>query len=110
MRSKEAYDLQCGRLESDHFKKAYGLNHKSVLNRSRYFYEVGGLPADAMHDILEGVLQYTIKEVLKVFVLEKGYFTLDLLNGRMSRFDFGYHNDTNRPAPIQQKASVICRQ
>lgn len=56
-----------------------------------------------MHDILEGVLQYTVKEVLKVFIIEKDFFTLDLLNGRIASFDFGYHNDTNKPAPIQRK-------
>ncbi|XP_046853425.1 uncharacterized protein LOC124446617 isoform X2 [Xenia sp. Carnegie-2017] len=54
-----------------------------------------------MHDILEGVLQYIVKELLKEFIFEKRYFKLDDLNKRMRAFDFGYHNDTNKPAPIQ---------
>ncbi|XP_048583720.1 uncharacterized protein LOC5498446 isoform X2 [Nematostella vectensis] len=54
-----------------------------------------------MHDVLEGVLQYVVKEVLKVLINEKRLFTLDELNTRIRTFDFGYHSDTNRPAPIQ---------
>jgi hypothetical protein len=64
---------------------------------------VGGMPADAMHDILEGVLQYTIKEILKVYILEKHFFSLESLNCRIASFDYGYHNDTDKPAPIQRK-------
>ena len=56
-----------------------------------------------MHDILEGVLQYTVKEVLKVYILEKQFFSLDALNSRIKSFDYGYHNDTNKPAPIQRQ-------
>ena len=54
-----------------------------------------------MHDILEGVMQYVVKEVLKALTIEKGLFSLDELNRRMSTFDFGYYNDSNRPANIQ---------
>lgn len=64
------------------------------------YHVVGGLPPDAMHDILEGVLQYFVKELLKMFIFEKKKFRLDDLNRRISAFDFGYHNDTNKPAPI----------
>ena len=102
MRTRDGYNDQCNRLDQgDHYKKTYGLNKFSLLNTSRYYHVVGGLPPDAMHDILEGVLQYVIKELLKVFIFEKKYFRLDDLNGRIATFDFGYHNDTNKPAPIQ---------
>ena len=74
---------QCERLlQGEHFEKTYGsLNHCSILNDSRY-YHVGGLPADAMHDVLEGVLHYTIK-VLKLFIIDQQLFSLDELNSRM---------------------------
>ena len=61
------------------------------------------MPADAMHDILEGVLQYSIKEILKVYVLENHFITIEALNSRIASFDYGHHNDTNKPAPIQRK-------
>ena len=63
---------------------------------------VGGMPPDAMHDILEGVLHYIVKETLKVLIFEKNLFTLDELNQRISSYDYGYHNDSNKPATIQR--------
>ena len=49
-----------------------------------------------MHDVLEGVLQYSVKKLLNVFIHEN-YFTLDELNRRIVKLDYSYHNDTNRP-------------
>lgn len=88
--------------EDEHFKKTYGLNQYSILNDSRYYHVIGGLPPDAMHDILEGVLHYTVKEVLKIFIVDQQLFTLEELNGRITSFDYGYHNDKNKPAPVQR--------
>lgn len=63
----------------------YGINHRSILNQSRYFHVVGGLPGDAMHDVLEGVLQYEAKEYLKYTINEQKYFTLSsLISGSSS--------------------------
>ena len=59
-----------------------------------------------MHDILEGVLQYEIKEMLKNYIKVEHYLTLEVLNSRISKYDFGYYNDKNRPSPItEQKLS-----
>ena len=67
---------------------------------------VGGLPTNAMHDILEGVLHYEMNEMLKDFIKTEGFLTLDELNSRISKFDFGYYNDKNKPSPItEQKLS-----
>ena len=65
---------------------------------------IDGLPGDVMHDLLEGVLQYECKEMLKTFINEEKFLTLDQLNERIKRIDFGYYNDKNRPSPISQKA------
>ena len=59
------------------------------MNNSRYYHVVGGLPADAMHDVLEGVLQYHTKELLKFYIAEQKTFTLDELNNRIASFDYG---------------------
>lgn len=64
------------------------------------------MPPDAMHDILEGVLHYIVKETSKVLIFEKNLFTVDELNQRISSYDYGYHNDSNKPAPIQR--SRLC--
>lgn len=57
-----------------------------------------------MNDILEGILQYQCKELLKQFINEDKYFTLDLFNVRLKKFDYGYFNDKNKPSPITDKA------
>ncbi|XP_044171934.1 uncharacterized protein LOC122956333 [Acropora millepora] len=104
LRTKDSYNEQCERLDwGEHFRKTYGLNKPSILNKSRFFHVVGGLPADAMHDVLEGVLQYGVKELIKVYINEQKLFTLDALNKRIAECDYGYHNDANRPAQITQK-------
>ena len=56
-----------------------------------------------MHDVLEGVLQYGVKELIKVYINEQKLFTLDELNKRIAECDYGYHNDANSPALITQK-------
>ena len=78
-------------------------NRRSILNKSRFFHVVGGLPTDAMHDILEGVLHYEMKEMLKDFVKMHRLFTLEELNARIARFDLGYYNDKNKPSPITEE-------
>ena len=103
LRTKDNHEMQFQRLNGelkDYFSKSYGVNRRSSLNDSRYFHVIGGLPPDAMHDILEGVLQYCVKEILKVYIMEKKFFTLQELNKRIVSFDYGYHNESNKPAKI----------
>jgi hypothetical protein len=55
-----------------------------------------------MHDILEGVLQYETKEMLKHYIKVEHHLTLEILNDRITKYDFGYYNDKNRPSPITE--------
>ena len=59
-----------------------------------------GLPGDAMHDVLEGLLQYEVKELLKCAVNEHQFFTLDNLNCWIQNFDYGYPDVSNKPCAI----------
>lgn len=103
LRTRDSHNMQCNRLaDNPHYSKTYGINSNSVLNKSRFYHVVGGMPPDAMHDILEGVLHYSVKETLKTLILDKNYITLDELNKRITSFDYGYHNDSNKPAEIQR--------
>ena len=54
-----------------------------------------------MHDIL-GVLQYETKEMLKHYIKVECHLTLEILNDRIAKYDFGYYNDQNRPSPITE--------
>ncbi|XP_028407455.1 uncharacterized protein LOC114530067 [Dendronephthya gigantea] len=108
LRTPQSYEDHCAQISTygEYFSKAYGINRRSVLNDSRFFNVVGGLPTDVMHDILEGTLHYKMKEMLKEFIKVQAILTLEDLNGRIAKFDFGYYNDKNKPSPItEQKLS-----
>lgn len=102
MRTPHGYDNNCTAIENSavDISSVYGINHRSILNQSRYFHVIGGLPGDAMHDVLEGVLQYEAKEFLKYAINEQRYFTLEQFNQWIQDFDFGYTDASNRPSAI----------
>ena len=75
----------------------YGVNFRSVVNNPRYFHVIGGMPGVAMHDVLEGILQYETKEYC---IREEQLLALSQLNENIKSFDFGYMNDSNKPSPI----------
>ena len=104
LRTKDSHDKQCDEVltHGGHFSKTYGINRKPVLNESRYYHVIGGLPADIMHDILEGVLQYEVKELLKHYIKVEHLFTLEHLNHQIASYDFGYYNEKNRPSQITE--------
>ena len=60
---------------------------------------VDGFPGDAILDILEGVLQYVCTEMLKGFLFEDKYFTIEQLTKRIGCFYYGYLNKS-KPSPI----------
>jgi hypothetical protein len=53
-----------------------------------------------MHDLLEGVLPFEMKEMIKVFVNQKKYLTLKELNRRIQLFPYSGPDSRNKPAPI----------
>lgn len=63
-----------------------------------------GLDLDVMHDQLEGVLPLEIKLLLKKCVREEEYFTVETLNERIQKFDYGPPDMSNKPSPIKQQA------
>lgn len=84
--------------------KEYGINSTSTLNDLHYFHTcTGALLPDIMHDVLEGGLQYEAKLMLKKFVCEDKYFTIDDLNYCLENYEFGYMDVKNRPTPITAK-------
>ena len=61
-----------------------------------------------MHDILEGVLQYEAKLLLKQFVNCDHYFTLTQLNQQIQALELGISEVNSRPSPISS-ASLLER-
>ena len=75
------------------------------------------IPQDFKHVMLEGVIQYEIKEVLKVLILEQKVFTLHQFNVVVSNQQLFYFDLPPKPYDIQQltlhsddnKTSAICQ-
>lgn len=82
----------------------YGIKRKSILNDLSYFNVVDGLDPDIMHDQLEGVLPLQVKLMLKLFINDNKYFTLEVLNSRIEKFNYGLSDSSNKPSPIKQQA------
>ena len=59
-RSKNDHNFHCSGIANenlrDHCSRLYGIREQSVLNELNFFYVIGGLVPDVMHDVLEGSL------------------------------------------------------
>ena len=53
-----------------------------------------------MHDILEGSLQYVVKELLKHFIYTENFFFLDQLNKKINEFPYILSDKATRPSMI----------
>ena len=70
-----------------------------------------GLVPDVMHGILEGSLQYEVKELLKYFIHTEKYLTLDELNKKITEFPYVLSTKpaTTAPTvPIIQLNKKVC--
>ncbi len=82
-----------------HYSKTYGINRRSSLLDIPYFVMFGGgLPHDAMHDILEGIAPLEIKSILQHCVAN-GWFSLEWYNTHLLNFNYGY-TESYKPIPI----------
>lgn len=53
-----------------------------------------------MHDILEGSLQYEIKELLKYLIYSAHYLTIDKLNQKINTFPYVLSDKNSKPIII----------
>ena len=80
----------------------YGVNHRSILMDLQYFDLCSGvLIQDAMHDLLEGVLQYETKLLLRHYI-NNGNFTLQNLNMAIEHLELCCNMESDRPALINR--------
>ena len=93
-----------GPLHDEH-SVTYGISEKSVLNEIEHFHVANQscLPQYLMHLLLEGVAPIELKLLLKAFVREK-VFSLETLNERIHEFDYGYHDNKDKPSEIKSAA------
>ena len=62
------------------------------------------LPQDIMHILLEGVLPYTIKAMLKSYVNDKKYINIYDINDRLSHFKYSRAESKNKPSQISSNS------
>ena len=104
LRNKHDHKIQCTDIEKDksgESSKEYGINRNSILNELKYFHVCdGSLLPDIMHDVLEGVLQYEMKLMLKHMISVENYFSLDILNTRLESIELSGTESKSRPTCI----------
>ena len=106
-RTRETHASHCMLLNSSSSQDVaitYGLTHDSILNSSRFFHVTNGLPPDCMHDILEGCLQYEVKELLRSLV-DRKFVKLEALNQRIELFPYAQCDSATKPSPISLSTS-----
>jgi len=67
-----------------------------------------------MHDLLEAVCNYDMSGILRSFILDSKYFSVETLNRRIQLFDYGPIEIRNRPPLISEQAlkstkSMACK-
>ena len=105
LRTKDMYNRHAHLVHQDPtLATTYGIKRKSILNELSYFNVVEGLDADIMHDQLEGVLPLQVKLMLKLFIHKDKYFTLEVVNSRIEKFNYRFSDSSNKPSPVKQQA------
>lgn len=78
-----------------------GVKSPCPLNGILNFHITENRAPDVMHDMLEGVCPLELKLVFAELI-QKGYFTLKILNSRITSFDYGLPDKSNKPCIIRE--------
>ena len=107
MRTPANYDYHCLLLEgplAEADSVTYGINYDSVLNKLEHFHVCNNqLPQDIMHVLLEGVIPYNLKAMLKSYVRVKGYISIEIINQRILSFKFSWSESKSKPCSLSSK-------
>ena len=88
LRNEESYDMQVAAVKiNPALQKEYGVKDECPLNALSHFHCITGIPFDAAHDFMEGVLPYILSELVKTFV-SASYFTLEDVNDVVDNFEY----------------------
>ncbi|XP_033112600.1 uncharacterized protein LOC117113392, partial [Anneissia japonica] len=95
LRTRDNYEVDV--LQND--PSQTGIKSSCPLNELHNFHVTKNFSPDIMHDLLEGVCSLEVHLVLAALI-EDNYFTLDLLNSRITSFDYGLCDLKNKPSVI----------
>ncbi|XP_063957930.1 uncharacterized protein LOC129258220 isoform X1 [Lytechinus pictus] len=95
MRTPENYQLDLNR----NSLQETGIKSPCILNELTHFHTLDNRAPDIMHDMLEGVCPLEVKLVLHELI-RKQAFTLETLNARITSFNYGLPDASNKPCPF----------
>lgn len=100
LRTKRSHDDNVLCLSRDEtVKSVEGVKASCVLNRLEHFHSSTGFPPDILHDVVEGIVPAELSLCLSDLI-DRGFFTLDDLNGIIQNFPYKFSDKTNRPQKI----------
>ena len=73
-----------------------GIYLNSALNEAVYYHILDNYGFDLTHDIWLGVVPLEVSLVL-TSLIEKKYFTIELINSRINKFQYGSTDLNNKP-------------
>ena len=107
LRTPVSFQEQITELTSKGFPQTlvseYGIKGRSPLCDIEEAFPVLRLPPDVAHDLLEGVVPYTLCLVLDSLITN-GVFSLEILNHRIGAFNF---QESNRPQPLKRTKGAL---
>ena len=80
-------------------QKEYGVKNDCPLNTPEHFHCMTGMPFDAAHDFMEGVIPYILTAVVKKLVGAL-YFSLEDLNDFIEHFEYARLDKNDMPQPF----------
>ena len=107
MRTIESYNQNLQEQEEQATLHIRGLKKSSVLNDCLYYHVLCNFSMDIMHDLLEGIVQYEVKLVLKYLIEDRNppLMSLDNLNRRVASYNYGFAESKNKPSEIKLRTS-----
>jgi len=86
-----------------YWSKQWGIVGPSVLGDVDGFEVTRCILQDPMHVILEGVAKSELQRMLKIFIVERKYFSLEFLNQKIRYFDYADCQMADKPEVIERK-------
>lgn len=107
---KELYDEEIRKLGENsnghNTTRLSGIKRECSFHKQlKHFHITRGLPPDICHDLLEGIVPYELALAINSFI-RNGYFSLQCINERISKFPYKDKDITNKPHALNLSFST----
>lgn len=103
LRTPEIHEMHLKAVRAEpELGRVYGVVSECPFSELEFFDVTNGCPPDIMHDLLEGIVPRVLKLALKKLIQER-HFTLEFLNNRITSFNYGFSDKTDKPVPIPKQ-------